>query len=129
MLMEFKGKDRFICPNCLHEFTTKDLLDTHKISGCDLFAPCKTVMPVADKDGNIPTIEFKNLTRKFKAPVVIYADFETFIQPICNIHNVNNSSTTKLADLPPCGYSFNIVSDYPELNFGFQLYRGENSVK
>jgi hypothetical protein len=28
----------------------------------------------------------------------------------------------------PCGYAFNIVSDYPELNLGLQLYRGENAV-
>ena len=28
----------------------------------------------------------------------------------------------------PCGYAFNIVSDYPELNLGLKLYRGENTV-
>jgi hypothetical protein len=123
------NKNRFICPNCLHGFTTADLLDNHRVNGCDLFEPCKTVMPEIDKNGNIPTIQFKNHTRKFKAPVVIYADFETLIQPFSNIHNYSKSSTTKLADLPPCGYSFNIVSDYPELNFGLQLYRGEDSVK
>jgi ssDNA-binding Zn-finger/Zn-ribbon topoisomerase 1 len=137
-------KNRFICPNCLHGFTTQELLNNHKTMGCDLFEPCRTVLPdpIKNDDGSFsnPTIQFKNNTRKFKAPVVIYADFETLIKKTGEEHKPNNKymenydkkkkdiSTTKLADLPPCGYSFNVVSDYPELNLGFHLYRGENAV-
>ena len=71
---------------------------------------------------------FRNHARKFKQPAVIYADFETFIKPTGNIHNDKISSSTRLADLPPCSYSFNIVSNYPELNFRFKLNRGDNCV-
>ena len=125
-------KNRFICHNCLHGFTTQELLNNHKTMGCDLFEPCRTVLPepIENEDGSLsnPVIKFKNTTRKFKAPVVIYADFETLIEGTGNIHDCSKSSTTKLADLPPCGYSFNVVSDYPELNLGLHLYRGENAV-
>jgi|GEM_PF-1267341 len=120
------NKNRFICTNCMHGFSSAKLLENHRVNGCDLFEPCKTVMPMKDKDGNMPTIQFKNHVRKFKQPVVIYADFETLIKPTGNEHDDTTSSTTKLADLPPCGYAFNIVSDYPELNMGFHMYRGDN---
>ena len=119
----------FICNRCLHGFSTKERLEKHLSNGCDMFDPIRTKMPnqIKNKKGELvnPIIQFKDNYKKFKAPVAIYADFETFIQKTKNIHNNKESSTTKLADLPPCSYSFNIVSDYPELNFGLTLYRGQ----
>ena len=98
-----------------------------------MFEPTKTELPKMIKcdDGTWkkPTITFKNHARKFKAPVAIYADFETFVKKTRNVHDDTKSSTTKLADLPPCSYAFNIVSDYPELNHGMTLYRGEDAVQ
>ena len=123
------SKSTFACQNCLHCFSAKGLLEKHRNNGCDLFEPTKTVLPELIKcdDGTFikPTIQFKNHIRKFKAPVVIYLDFETLIKKTDKVHNNNTSSTTKLADLPPCSYVFNVVSDYPELNMGLQLYRGK----
>ena len=58
--------------------------------------------------------------------MAIYADFETLIKP-CN--EACGSKTLKLADLPPCSYAFNIVSQFPKLNLGLQMYRGENAVQ
>ena len=129
-----EGKSRYskrhVCVYCLHGFTTKQLLDNHIENGCDKFEPTRCVLPkcIKNDDGTYskPTIEFKNHARRFKFPVVIYADFETLIQKTNNIHDSSKSSTTKIADLPPCGYSFNIVSDYLELNFGLKLYRGDD---
>ena len=104
-------------------------LDNHKKMGCDFFEATRVEIPTLTKSGKKPMIEFKNFNRKFKTPVVIYADFETLIQPIDNKHNESKSSTTKLAELPPCSYAFNVVSDYPELNFGLHTYRGEDAVE
>lgn len=122
----------FTCVNCLHGFSTAERLEKHRKGGCDMFEPVKTIMPTCKKtdDGEFikPDIQFNHHSRKFKAPVAIYADFETLIQKYSNPHNQSVSSTTKLADLPPCGYSFNIVSDYNELNMGFELYRAKEET-
>jgi hypothetical protein len=127
---EHHNKNKYTCVNCLHGFSTEERLKKHREGGCDIFEPVKTIMPTWKKtdDGEFikPTIQFQHHNRKFNAPVTIYADFETLINKYSNPHNESTSSTTKLADLPPCGYSFNIVSDYPELNMGFQLYRGKD---
>jgi hypothetical protein len=125
-------KEKYTCVNCLHGFSTAERLKKHRDGGCDIFEPVKTIMPEIKKTKNgeliKPTIRFEHHSRKVKAPVAIYADFETLIQKYSNPHNESKSSTTKIADLPPCGYSFNIVSDYHELNMGIELYRGENET-
>lgn len=122
------SRDKHTCQNCLHQFSSRALLLKHRISGCDLFEPTRTELPKMVKldDGTFvnPCIEFMNFNKRFKAPVVIYADFEALIQKTVS----PTKTTTKLADLPPCSYAFNVVSDYPELNMGFQMYRGENTV-
>ncbi len=42
-----------------------------------------------------PVIRCKHQTRKFKAPVVIYADFEAICKKIEHQHDNKKSSTTK----------------------------------
>ena len=129
---EHVAKKSWVCHNCLHCFYNSTQLIKHRKNGCDVFEPTRTELPkmIKCEDGSFetPTISFKNHARKLKAPVVIYADFETFVQKHDVVHNEMKSSTTKLANLPPCSYGFNVVSDYPELNMGFQMYRGENTV-
>ena len=115
---------KYFCQNCLHGFSTKERRKIHIDNGCDYFEPVKTIMPNAKTDDL--HIHFKNHNRRFKAPVVIYADFETFIEKNTNLHNDSQSSTTHQSNLPPCGYCFNVVSDYDELNFGLTLYRGKS---
>ena len=75
---------RFICNRCLHGFSTKERLEKHLNNGCDMFDPIRTEMPhktkTDDGDYEDPVIAFKDYHKKIKAPVAIYADFETFIQ-------------------------------------------------
>jgi hypothetical protein len=40
-----------------------------------------------------PKTQFKNYDKLLKAPVVIYADFETLIMPTNNIHNYSDNNT------------------------------------
>jgi hypothetical protein len=118
----------FVCERCLHPFSSKARCEKHKADGCDMFMPTRTEMPKFKKVGDKfvkPTIKFEHHNRKFDSPVRIYADFETLIQSTGEVHDDTKSSTTKLAILPACSYSFNIVSQYPELNFGLELYRGK----
>ncbi|MFN9910167.1 MAG: hypothetical protein ACK56F_29320, partial [bacterium] len=126
------NKVAYPCPNCLHSFSTQWRLDKHRENGCDLFEPQKTFLPLPDEKKTIntegeekieyesPIIEFKNHIHKFKSPVVIYADFETICQKIEHEHDYTKSSTTKFIKQKPCGYSFNVVIDYPQMNLGLQ---------
>ena len=86
---------------------------------------------IENNDGELvnPVIKNKNHVRKFKAPVAIYADFKTFVQPLEHKeHDSKASGTTKYATQTLCGYAFNVVCDYPELGLGLKLFRGENAV-
>lgn len=126
------ASQKYVCPNCLHAYSSQELLLKHRTNGCDLFEPTRTVLPQPIKTENggsfQPTIRFQNYTRKFKAPVVVYADFETIIEPIDVEHNNNVSSTSKTSHHTPCGYCFNVVSEFPQLNMGLKLYRGQDAA-
>ena len=124
-----RNKKSYICVNCLHGFCSEIGLKTHRENGCDLFEPVKIELPKTSEEGVKPAITFDQHERKFKSPVVIYADFETLVcKTVVDAHDDTKSSTSKLADLSPCGFSFNIVSEYRELDFGLTLFRGENAV-
>jgi hypothetical protein len=93
----------FICVNCLHPFSSCERLQNHKDNGCDMFEPTKTELPKFKKVGDKfvkPTIQFEHYNRKFKAPVVIYGDFETLIEKTNNNHNKFFSLSTQVKDLP-----------------------------
>ena len=60
-----------ICPHCLKGFQSIDTLKKHIDRGCLAIEGQRIEMP---KKGD--TIYFKNNNRKFKAPYVMYADFE-----------------------------------------------------
>ena len=101
-------------------------------NGCDLFEPQRTMLPSPinpiTKEFEQPTIQFYHHNNKFKQPVVIYADFETICEKIEHEHDTSKSGTTKFIEQVPCGFCFNVVSDYPELNLGMEYYRGENTI-
>jgi hypothetical protein len=115
---------RFICCRCLYPFSTKEGLENHITNGCDKFEPTRVVLPNKNND-EVPATTFEHFYRKIKVPAVIYADFESLITKPNKTDFGEN--TTAIAELPPCSYAFNIVSDYPELNFGLELYRGDGS--
>ena len=121
---------QFFCERCLHPFSSKLRVEKHKTDGCDFFEPTQIQMPVIDSETQkIPEIEFKHFERKFKAPVVIYADFETLVVKSDSAkHDETKSSTSKLAELPPCGFRFLALSQYPQLNLGMKFGRGEDIV-
>jgi hypothetical protein len=120
-------KNHFICNRCLYPFSSKDRLERHIQNGCDKFEPVRIELPKSKYEDNMeikPTITFKDFHKKLPVPVFITADFETLIQPSNDTAETNK--TEKIADLPPCSYAFNIISDYPELNCGLTSYRAKN---
>ena len=81
-------------------------------------------------------IYFKNQTRKFEAPYVIYADFDCltmgYSSKIYKPIDPNISYTDKYQHHKPCGYKINIVNIIINESESY-LYRGsdcmENLVK
>ena len=74
--------------------SSKERLECHKPE-CNIFEPTRIQMPKFKEVAGLwekPVIKFKNFERKFKAPVVIYADFETFVKPTGNIHDNSESN-------------------------------------
>ena len=127
-----EAKRGYPCPNCLHRFSSEFLLNRHRENGCDIFEPQRTMLPSPinpfSKEFEQPTIKFHHHNNKFKQPVVIYADFETICKKIEHTHDTSKSGTSKFIEQVPCGFCFNVVSDYPELNLGMEYYRGENTI-
>ena len=91
--------------NCLHSFKTENKLESHKkvCKNKDFFG---IVMP-SEKD---KILEFNQYMKADKMPYIIYADMEFLIKKIDGCaNNPENSSTTKIGELIPCGYSMSTI--------------------
>ena len=90
--------------NCLHSFKTENKLKSHeKVCKRDF---CEIVMP-AEKD-NI--LEFNQYMKLDKMPYIFYADIESLIKKVDRCaDNPENSSTTKISENIPCGYSMSTI--------------------
>ena len=95
----------FYCLNCLHSFGTENKLKSHE-KICKNKDFCGTVMP-SEKD---KILEFKQYMKSNEMPCIIYADIELLIRKIdgCE-NNPKKSSTTKIAEHIPCGYSMSTI--------------------
>ena len=117
------ANSQHVCVNCMHPFSSKEILEKHK-PNCDINEPTRVIMPKLDSNGKAPVTKFKNFTRTVKAPVVIYADFETFVTD--SIDEIKTEKTEKLANLKANSFGFKVVSEHTELQQPYESYRGEN---
>ena len=61
---------------------------------------------------------------------VIYADIESLIKKIDGCaNNPENSSTTKIAEHIPCGYSMSTIWAFDDIENKHTLYRGKDCMK
>ena len=75
------------------------------------------------------TLEFNQYQKSDKAPFIIYADFECITEKIdgCN-NNPENSSTAKVSDHIPSGFSISTIS-FKSIENEHDLYRGKDCMK
>ena len=104
---------KHICLRCLHIFSREDLLNKHK-------PDCKGINcgTVVEEGKNI--MKFKNYKNIMQTPYVIYADFESVLQPI---EDVGEGKTIKRNEHKACGYSY-VVARYDGKIENDKLYRG-----
>ena len=87
-----KHKQHF-CMNCLQGFTQESRRDQHRVY-CEDNKSVRVEMP---KQGS--TIEFKDGQNQFKVPFIMYADFESILEP--KAHRAQGCSATPLSLLIP----------------------------
>ena len=75
-------------------------------------------------------LEFNQYMKSDKIPYIIYADIESLIMKIDRCaNNPQNSSTTKIVEHIPCGYSMSTIWAFDNIENKRSLYRGEDCMK
>ena len=73
--------------------------------------------------GNI--LEFNQYMKSDKISYIIYADIESLIKKIDGCaNNLEKTSTTKISENSPCGYSMPIIWAFDHIENKHILYRG-----
>ena len=73
------GNKKHICNRCLHYFASSCLLKRH-LSDCKRLNKCRVILPPKEQ----AIIEFKNFKNKDACPIVIYADYECYLERVEN---------------------------------------------
>ena len=107
--------------NCIHSFEAENKLKSHKNK--DL---CGIVM--LSEKYNIS--EFNQFMKTNKMLYITYADIESLKEKIDGwVNNQERSSTTKIGEHIPCGYSMSTIWAFDSIENKSTLYRGEDCMK
>ena len=113
------------CHYCLHGFPTAEKLKTHADNGCRQITEARPLMP----DGDKSLLQFENFEKQFKAPFVIYADFEALTTPVTKaVRDPSKSYTDAYQKHQPCGYCIYVVRADGGEKFKPIVYRGADTV-
>ena len=75
-------------------------------------------------------LEFNQYMKSDKIPYIIYADIESLIKITDGCaNNPESSSTTKIGELIPCGYSMSAIWAFDHIKNKHTLYRGKDCMK
>ena len=75
-------------------------------------------------------LEFSQYMKSDKMPYIIYADIESLIKRIDGCaSNPENSSTTKIGEHIPCGYSMSTIWAFDNIENKHNLYRREDCME
>lgn len=121
---------KFICDGCLQKFPTYEALQAHMLNDCG-HVTVKLPSPESKKNwvgedapGNI--LEFQNYAKKMRVPFVIYADFESILEPV---HQSTDSATTMTHVHKPHSFAYYIKCDFDDSHSKFVTYRGIDCSK
>ena len=118
-----KGKEYF-CMNCLQGFKEESSRNEH-IDYCIDNESVKVEMPHKN-----PRVEFCDGQFQFKVPFIMYADFESILEPIQGPgNNPMISSTRRVNNHVPSGWCVCSQFAYRKIENPLKLYRGKDCVK
>ena len=114
----------YYCLNCFHSYRTENKLNVHK-KICENHEYCNTEMP---SPNNI--IKYNQGEKSLELPFIIYADLECLLKKIdtCQ-NNPDLSSTTKINQHIPSGYSIYTNCSIDKSNKKLSCHRGEDCMK
>ena len=117
------GSQHF-CTNCLQGFSEERSRDEH-------YAYCRSNQAVRIKmPTKRPIVEYSNGQHQFKVPFIMYADFESILEPIHGaINNPNISSARGVNVHTPSGWCLQSKFAYGEVSNPISQYRGPDCVK
>ena len=120
-----KNHGDFYYRNCFHSFKTKNELQWHK-RVCENKDFCNVIM--SSEDAKI--LEFNQFWKSGKAPFIIYVDLECIIEKIEGCKNSSeNSSTKKLSEDIPSGFSISTISSFRSIENKHDVYSGKDCIK
>ena len=115
----------YYCLNCFHSYRTENKLNVHK-KICENDEYCNIEMP--SPNNNI--IKYNQVEKSLELPFIIYADLECLLKKIDTCYNNPDlSSTTKMNQHIPSGYSIYTNCSFDKSNNKLSYYRGEHCMK
>ena len=120
-----KHKEReYFCDNCLNGFSTEKSKDEH-YEYCSSNESVKIEMPEKN-----PIVRYSNGQHQFKVPFIMYADFESILEPIQGVkNNANVSSTMGVNSHKPSGWCLHSKFAYGKVKKPTTQYRGPDCVE
>ena len=110
--------------NCLQGFKKENSRDEH-IVYCMNNESVKVEMPHKN-----PIVQYSDGQFQFKVPFIMYADFESMLEPIQGPGNDPRISSTKgVNNYVPSGWCVRSEFAYVEVKDPLKLYRGKDFVK
>ena len=112
----------YYCLNCFQSYRTENKLNAHK-KICENHDYCNIEMP--SPSNNI--IKFNSGEKSLELPFIIYVDLECLLKKIDTCYNNPElSSTTKINQHIPSGYSIYTNCSFDKSNNKLSYYRGED---
>ena len=115
----------YYCLICFHSYRTENKLNVHK-KICENHEHCNIEMPSPNNN----LIKYNQGEKSLELPFIVYADLECLLKKIdtCQ-NNPELSSTTKINQHIPSGYSIYTNCSFDKSNNKLSYYRGEDCMK
>ena len=116
---------QYFCTNCLQGFTQESSRDQHRVY-CEDNESVRVEMP---KQGS--TIEFKDGQNQFEVPFIMYADFESILEPMdpVELGFPSQPYTNEVNQHTPSGWCVYSKFAYGDINNSLRLYRGKDCIE
>ena len=118
-----KHKQHF-CMNCLQGFTQELSRDQHQVY-CEDNESVRVEMPKQDS-----TIEFKDRQNQFRVPFIMYADFESILEPMdpVELGSPSQPYTNEVDQHTPSGWCVYSKFAYRDVDNPLRIYRGKDCI-
>ena len=117
-------KTQYFCNNCLQGFKTPESRDSH-YEYCRSNESVRIEMPTRNS-----IVSYSNGQHQFKVPFIMYADFESILEPIQGVSNDPNISSTRgVSSHKPSGWCLHSKFAYGRVKNPTSQYRGPDCVE